>query len=357
MSREFVPDLARLGRGEFLRRHRVGGRLQVGQPAAADRPLPGAGPQRVGVVVGTGARASRPLAGTALGRGRGTRLARRRGGASVSTGETSAARAAAATVAASAASAGSAVGELGDHRPARRPGGPAARRARGRPPPRPAPPRPPHRVSVGSRRGGLRGRVGLARQVAGPQRVEHVAAAGSPGTSGGSTSATCATTCAAVSIRRRSASTSLPRLAASLGQPLLDVAEPVGARTAARAASRGPPSPRGGTVRTRPAGAGRPGRTGPTTCRAGRRSPGPPRPHGSRRPSRPPLVHSSSSTAACSIVSPVPRFFGRDCSGDRVTRMRRPPSVASSRTSVRAVVPAWSQRSRRAVARWPGTTP
>ena len=45
-------------------------------------------------------------------------------------------------------------------------------------------------------------------------------------------------------------------------------------------------------------------------------------------------ANSSSSTFACSVVVPVPRSLGRSCSGLRVIRIRRPPMVASSWTSV-----------------------
>ena len=47
-----------------------------------------------------------------------------------------------------------------------------------------------------------------------------------------------------------------------------------------------------------------------------------------------PPVSSSSKTFAGTVVVPVPRSLARSCSGWRVMRIRRPPSVASRRTSV-----------------------
>ena len=68
-------------------------------------------------------------------------------------------------------------------------------------------------------------------------------------------------------------------------------------------------------------------------------------------------VSSASSTDACSLVTPVPDFFGRSCSGLRVIRSRRPPIVASSSTSVRTPAGAWSDLSLRVLPRSPGTRP
>ena len=70
--------------------------------------------------------------------------------------------------------------------------------------------------------------------------------------------------------------------------------------------------------------------------------------------SQPPAaVRSSRRTAACSLVTPTPDFFGRSCSGLRVIRRWRPPIVASSSTSVVSPGAAWSERSRLAAAPLP----
>ena len=47
-----------------------------------------------------------------------------------------------------------------------------------------------------------------------------------------------------------------------------------------------------------------------------------------------PPLSSSSRIFACSVVVPAPRSLARSCSGFLVIRIRRPPSVASSWTSV-----------------------
>ena len=54
---------------------------------------------------------------------------------------------------------------------------------------------------------------------------------------------------------------------------------------------------------------------------------------------------------------PVPRSLGRSQAGDRVIRNRRPDSVASSTTSGATPGAAWSERSRLALLRSPGTSP
>ena len=71
----------------------------------------------------------------------------------------------------------------------------------------------------------------------------------------------------------------------------------------------------------------------------------------------PAAVRSSSRIAACSLVTPVPDFFGRSCSGLRVIRRCLPPMVASSSTSVASPGAAWSERRRLALPRSPGTRP
>ena len=63
------------------------------------------------------------------------------------------------------------------------------------------------------------------------------------------------------------------------------------------------------------------------------------------------------SSRACSVVVPVPRFLGRTCSGRRVTSSRSPPTVSSQLTSVRVAASAWSLRSRFSSPRAPGTVP
>ena len=66
---------------------------------------------------------------------------------------------------------------------------------------------------------------------------------------------------------------------------------------------------------------------------------------------------SASRTEAGSVVTPLPDFFWRACSGLRVMRRRRPPIVASSSTSVAVRAWAWSERRRLAPPRSPGTRP
>ena len=73
--------------------------------------------------------------------------------------------------------------------------------------------------------------------------------------------------------------------------------------------------------------------------------------------SHPPSVSRCTSSIACSVVDPVPRFFGRTCSGRRVIRSRSPPMVTSQPTSVRTPAAAWSLRRRFSCPRGPGTEP
>ena len=67
--------------------------------------------------------------------------------------------------------------------------------------------------------------------------------------------------------------------------------------------------------------------------------------------------HRCTVSLACSVVSPVPRFFGRVCSGRRATSSRYPARVSSQETSVRVAASAWSLRSRFSSPRTPGTVP
>jgi hypothetical protein len=73
--------------------------------------------------------------------------------------------------------------------------------------------------------------------------------------------------------------------------------------------------------------------------------------------SQPSAVARWTTSLAGSLVSPVPRRLGRDCSGRRLTSSRSPPRLTSSSTSVRTSQPAWSLRSRRSSPRAPGTVP
>ncbi len=67
--------------------------------------------------------------------------------------------------------------------------------------------------------------------------------------------------------------------------------------------------------------------------------------------------YSRSQDWAFSVVRPVPRFLGRNCSGCRVTSSLRPPTVRSRTTSVRVSGSAWSLRSLLGPDAWraPGT--
>ena len=70
-----------------------------------------------------------------------------------------------------------------------------------------------------------------------------------------------------------------------------------------------------------------------------------------------PSRRSESRTEACSVVMPVPRFLGRSQAGERTIRNRRPDRVSLEADRGRTPSAAWSERSRLAVWRSPGTSP
>ncbi len=62
-------------------------------------------------------------------------------------------------------------------------------------------------------------------------------------------------------------------------------------------------------------------------------------------------------TLAGSVVTPSPRRLARSQAGERTSLKRRPPSVASRVTRGGTSGSAWSERSRLAALRSPGTSP